>query len=277
MAPEDVLGDEAAGLTEEPARVPAGGDELQSVPTDAEENLEDEAGGSLDPVSRLMVRLVLLMIIVVLSTTGAMLYFLSSLNKAPRTVVERDLSAWEVAVNERPEDIQAWRELAYAYARAGRMDDALETVREAGKVTGKDVFTSAEADLLRASGRYAEAVAAYDRAEKDLLVSYEEALDRRQRGQLKGFPDKTALGTVYHGRGVAKRELGDAAGALADFQQAVEAIPNQVILLTDLGDAYRLTGNGTKAREAFQQALRFAPDHQPALEGLRALGGDGDE
>lgn len=231
----------------------------------------------LDPVARLMVRLVLLLIIVLLSTTAAMLYFLSSLNKAPRTVVERDLSSWEIAVRERPDDARAWRELAYAYARAGRMDDALDTVREATTTTGKDVFTAAEADLLFASGRYAEAIAAYDRAEQDLTAVFQDSLERRERGQLKGFPNKTPLGAVHHGRGLAKRELGDIAGAISDLEKAVQALPNQAILLTDLADTYRLSGDTTRARDSYEQALRFIPDHMPALEGLRSLGGEGVE
>lgn len=101
---------------------------------------------------------------------------------------------------------------------------------------------------LRKLGRFPEAVAAYDQ----IIARAEQA----------GLHGPTAF-TPYYNRGAARRDAGDLAGALADFQQAIAAIEAQppelhvhlVSSLVGLGDALVRLGRPAEAIAPLTRAL----------------------
>lgn len=75
------------------------------------------------------------------------------------------------------------------------------------------------------------------------------------------------------GLGACRLAMGDARGAAAAYQQAVRLDERNVGYFTALGRAYATGGHREGAISALQQALRIDPNHQPAQQGLQALGG----
>lgn len=244
-----------------------------------EDNLEmeseDQASPAprLDDISRLLLRIILLLVVVLLGTTLTLLFYLSTLNRAPRTALERDVVTWETAVKENPGDAGAWTRLAYAYAEGGRTDDALDAVERGRKATDSPALMLVEGDVLRSAGRYTEALSAYNRAEKDIRAAAHKVETERKKLRIFSPADESALGPLYFGRGLSKRELGDLEGAASDLEKAVKQLPDQATVLVALGDVYADLGHNDKAKASYEAALRFVPDDKDALDGLRELEG----
>lgn len=226
-----------------------------------------------DPVVTLLLTVALALIAVLLATGTLVFVYLNTLNEAPRTSIERDLAVWETAVKERPADVNSWANLAYAYAEAGRIDDALETIARAEKVTGRSQFVIVEADVLRLGGRFAEAVRAYGEAEKAVLDLQRQAEIEREKVGVKLPADDASLARVYYGRALARQELGDVKNAIADIEKAVELQPRSATMWVSLGDLYTRSEETSEAEAAYRTALKFVPDDSGALEGLERLEG----
>jgi len=227
----------------------------------------------LEPVSAWLLKVALALIVVLLVLTLTIAIYLVTLHDAPRTAEERDISAAEISVREAPGVAENWMNLSYAYAAVKRYDDAITTARKGRSETGEDVLLLAEADVLRVSGRPAAAVEVYDRAEGAVRNAEREAAGARRKVGIFVPLDDTTMAQVYVGRGIARRMLGDTAAAIADLERAVAITPDQATVLSTLGDYYADSGQGEKAAEQYRAALRYVPDHAPALDGLKRLEG----
>ena len=228
---------------------------------------------SLEPVSGWMLRVALLLIVVLLVTTGSLVLFLLSLHKAPRTVAERNLSAAESAVRDHPGDAAGWSSLVYAYSQVKRYDDAIATAEKGRAVTKADVLLLAEADAMRSAGRFKDAVAEYNLADKAIGAAQADATAaRKKKGIFIPLKD-TTLTPVYYGRAISLHALGEVKPAIADLEKAVALAPEQAFLFISLGDYYAETGAKAKAEAAYRNALRYVPDYPEAIAGLKRLAG----
>ena len=227
----------------------------------------------LEPVSGWMLRVALLLIVVLLVTTGSLVLFLLSLHKAPRTVAERNLSAAESAVRDHPGDAAGWSALVYAYSQVKRYDEAIATAEKGRSVTKADILLLAEADVLRSAGRFKEAVAEYNLAGKAIEAAQADAIAaRKKKGIVVPLKD-TTLTQVYYGRAISLHALGEVKPAIADLEKAVVLAPEQAFLFISLGDYYAETGANAKAEAAYRNALRYVPDYPEAIAGLKRLAG----
>jgi len=224
-----------------------------------------------DVVSAWLLRVSLALIIAVLATATAMVVFFVTAEKAPRTAVERDIAAAEIAVRERSSDPAAWRTLAYAYVRGQRFDDAVEVSRRGRSTTGAQVLLLSEADALRAAGRYKDSLTVYD--ETVIALSEEEsaAVAARKKQGIATPESNSSLVSAFYGRALSRRETGDIPGAIADVTSALEFAPQQSELLVTLGELQETSGDTAKAEAAYREALRFIPDDAAALAGLKRL------
>ena len=221
-----------------------------------------------DMVSAWLLRVALALIIVVLATAAAMVIFFVTAEKAPRTAVERDISAAEIAVRERPSDPVAWQTLAYAYASARRYDDAINTIRKARVSTKERALLLPEAEVLRSAGRHKEALVVYDEAIAALSTEESAAVAARKKQGISMAEPSAGLIRAYYGRGLARHATGDAPGAIADVLRAVELAPGQATMRVTLGDLYAERGNDAQAEAAYREALRYVPDYTEAKLGL---------
>lgn len=225
----------------------------------------------LDAVSSWLLRVALVLIIVVLATATSMVLYFMTAEKAPRTAVERDTAAAEIAVRARPSDPSAWQTLTYAYARAGRFDDALETVRRGRESTKEQALLLPEAEVLRIAGRYSDAVPVYDSAIVTLSKEESEAVAARAKQGVAMAAPSAALVRAYFGRALARNAAGDNAGAIEDVLAALDLAPGQASMRVTLGDLYAASDQKDLAKAAYTEALRFIPDDEQALSGLKRL------
>ena len=254
---------------DEPAATDPGSEGAESAEPLA--NDSEIAPAEPDVVSAWLLRVALALIVVVLVTAASLVIFFVTAEKAPRTTVERDLAAAEVAVRERSSDSAAWQALAYAYVRAGRFDDAIEVSRRGRTTTGAKVLLLSEADALRSAGRHEDAIAVYDEAVAALSEEESAAVAARKKQGIVTPSSNASLVTAFYGRALSRSETGDTKGAIADVKRALEFGPQQSALFASLGELYEKAGETAKAEAAYREALRFIPDYPAALLGLKRL------
>lgn len=223
-----------------------------------------------DPVARWMLLVAGVLAVTIVGLVLAYTLAIRSID-APRTADERALQVARVAVDADPLTQANHLALARAYAQAGRYDDALETVERAYQLgeSGEALFT--EADVLRAAGRFSQAVPVYDRAEDLARTEYEALLARLREQSVIEEPPNTLLGRVLFGRGLCRLEIGEPDEAADDFTAALEITPTDAALLVALGDAWADAGEPDQAARAYRRALEFVSNLPEARAGLDAL------
>lgn len=243
-------------------------------PSAATPDAEDESPAApRDPWANVLLVVVLSLVVALVATTGVLFFYLTSLNEAPRTMLERDIHAAEALAAEQADTTRAWAALAYVYANAGRYDDALAAVERGKKLPDPESMFIVEADILRMAGRHAEALEAYETAlEKAQELRERIVRERAEKGILDEISDDGSLFQVYSGRAAVKVELGDTDGAIADFVLATEQNPRQAPVWVSLGDLYAEAGDIEAAEKAYRSALRVVPDYEDALRALERIG-----
>lgn len=253
------------------ASLPAVGlvDETEGVSED--EIAEEPQVQYRDPVVSALVICALSLVVVLLASTLGLYMYLSNLNRAPRTAPERDIAATEVAAKTRPKELKAQIALAYAYTAGERYDDALNVVAKASKLPNSEEVDVVKADVLRASGRYKESIKQYDKAVK----SAERIIARMQaeydKVNVKQKPTSDVFIRAYFGRALAKKELKDFKGAIADLELAVKEDDTAASLWLELGGLYEKQGDTKKAVSAYTTTLKYIPDDAMATEALQRL------
>ncbi|MGL4543801.1 MAG: tetratricopeptide repeat protein [Polymorphobacter sp.] len=121
-------------------------------------------------------------------------------------------------------------------------------------------------DWYRAETRYAEAIAAYDRA----LVMAETGAETGAgpRNKAGATPDPL-LWAYYFQRGSVREQAGDWALAQPDLRRALELAPDEPIVLNYLG--YSLLDRGlqlTEAQALIERAAKLRPDDGSILDSL---------
>ncbi|HEY1351791.1 MAG TPA: tetratricopeptide repeat protein [Ktedonobacteraceae bacterium] len=209
-----------------------------------------------------------------------------------------------------------------------RYQEALDAYEEALRLAPDDkALFMGKGNALFHLARYGPAGAAYTEAlrlDRNLIAAYIGKGDAFRLQQ--SYPDATSayfqaidtarsLGRLaeaapaFSGRGLVKRKLGNTAGALKDFQEAVRHRANQAsyhfqlgFTLTALarygealqayeqairlgssnarelarfhtqkGHVYRRIKRGGEAQTAYEQALQIVPDFEDAIRGMRLL------
>jgi tetratricopeptide (TPR) repeat protein len=277
----EVVADEPQWADDEPVWADSGDVSASDESEDADDGFADDGdfddeesetpAPAPDPMVNVLLIATMSLIVVLLATTAGLFIYLSALNKAPRTRAERDVTMWETAVREKPNDANSWASLAYAYSDAGRTDEAIATVRRGAKVIKQESLVLIEADILRAAKRYKDAVKKYDQAERAIKESREKANAELRKKGIKAGVDDGSLARAYLGRGLAKSEIKDLDGAISDLEKSVKDAPTQADVWTMLGDLYREAGQTEQAAAAYKRTLEYIPDYKQALDGLAKL------
>lgn len=246
-------------------------DEFDTLP--AEEPAEEPATApGLDPLSRWLLGVALVLVIVLLVTGAFVVTYVFALRDAPRTNAEYVVLVNRAAVTANPSDAAAWGRLAYAYEAMGRTSQALAVAEQGRKATASPSLLVVRADILRLVGRYADALATYNAAlaETDAAVAAAN-LKLKNEGVSVSTGASSALTSVYFGRALTKHAMGDRAGALADLGDATKYAPDEANLWALLGDYQAEAGQWKSARASYQKALAFVPGLAQATAGLERL------
>ncbi|MDR1776100.1 MAG: tetratricopeptide repeat protein [Actinomycetes bacterium] len=171
-------------------------------------------------------------------------------------------------------DAQAAADYVIALVESGQTSKARNELSRARAldldVTRTQALLIAEGRLLEAEGEYTAAVDCYTRAADELRTAYEAQLEK----------DVSPNWAVAYGMPanyyVAHLRLATLALDAADWEQAIEHLdsylegnPQDGGVYIDRGNAWLHVGDKKAALADFEQALKYLPDDQEALEGKR--------
>ena len=181
--------------------------------------------------------------------------------------VTQQLRWSQAAVSVRPGNKVAWRCLGRAFWEQGRMPDAARAYRIALRLDPRDynTWTQLSGVLLRTH----DPEAALDAADRAVELNPEyshghtnrgSALDRmgRPHDALAAFTraieletrDRGEFARTYTDRGQTRMRLGDYAGAIDDFKEALRVDPNDPLADSNLRDAIRLRRSPAEVQPA---------------------------
>jgi len=226
-----------------------------------------------DPLVQLLGLGVFLLVVVGLAAAGSMIWYMLGMRGAPRTAVERNIATFESAVEENPKDAEGYLKLAYAYIEGDRFGDARAIIERGQKIKKVPAFELALADMLREEGHYEDAIKAYSAAEVSERKKLDEMKKRAEKESITLGQDNTRLVAILMGRGQAYEDSREWTKALADYKKCEQMMPLDVEILSAVGRAEMAMGNKAEAKDAFETALKYVPDHREAQQGLEQLGG----
>lgn len=253
---------------------------MQDTPArEDSEFLAAEQNQANDPVvKRLWISLAALVVVLLF----AVLYVVVAgfINPAgPRTAVEARLLLSGDAAKQQPQSGEARFDYILSLAVVGRNRVALDEVNQAKKdLKGLELPYAylAEASVLFGQGKYDQAVKAADVGikVKDTAVAAEVAKFAEKK--IKMDPESLSQNLsvrllMVKAQSLARR--GRTKDSLVALTAALKADPLASDVLVLRAKTYQELGETGKARADFQTALKYIPDFEPALSGLRELDG----
>lgn len=196
---------------------------------------------------------------------------------APRTVVERNARVYEAMVQESPDDVTGWRryigvliETGQTAAAQDAIDRALQTVDE----TESQEISAAQAELYFNTGRYEEAIEIADQVRSRLLSYYEQAKAQPDSPESRGAEIHENYWAVVLMKAEAYVKLGDTSSAIAQLDEYLAERPTSADILIRRGYLKIDIGDNAGAEADFRSALQYLPGDEAALEGLERIGVD---
>jgi tetratricopeptide (TPR) repeat protein len=203
--------------------------------------------------ARLLTIAIIALIVAILAALGLIGTRIMSLkdqaDRAPASMVDRDVLEQQALVREKPDDPQRRVRLAAAYLQAGRPGEALA---EAKKVYSAD---KASVDSLIVMGASQLALGEIDEAQ----ANYEEILK-----MVNHAVARTRLAQIH----LFKSDLEKGAEQL---DLALQAEPTASDMLVLRARVYELNHDKEKALEMYERALKYVPGYGPAVEGMSRL------
>jgi tetratricopeptide (TPR) repeat protein len=189
------------------------------------------------------------------------------------------LSLTERSVNIAPGDGWSWAQYADALLGMQRLTEALKAYGQALAFDAGVVAKSGRAEVLKAQGRFADALAAFDevislhpdnvvakngRAEvlkaqgrfADALAAFDEVISRH--------PDNVV---AKSGRAEVLKAQGRFADALAAFDEVISRHPDNVVAKNGRAEVLKAQGRFADALAAFDEVINLHPDNVVAKSG----------
>jgi tetratricopeptide (TPR) repeat protein len=231
-----------------------------------------------DPVVRSLTLGILAVIAFwLVSVISAMIFGLLTPPKAPRTAAERDLMALTATVDSGGANTQTYSQYIGTLIGAGQLAKAQQALDQALKIakTDKSYLYARQADLALAQKDYKGAVAAADKAmaeaEKELQAFMAENV-KNNRNKYAGAKIPTSYVDAALAKADALLASKDYAGAIKAFDIYIKQSATDSDILVQRGQAKIQVGDTKGAADDFRSALKYIPDFQPALDGLKQIG-----
>lgn len=231
-----------------------------------------------DPVIRwLTLGIAAVIIFWLVGILSAMMFGVLAPSKAPRTAAERDLLVLQATVDSGKADSQTYANYVATLINAGELSKAQAALNQALPVTktNKSYLLTQQASLYFAKKDYQGAVEYADKAMAEA------------KKEIKAYMDANVQANRKPGAGVqTPQSYSDAALIKAnafvasnDYKSAVKAYdvyiaeqPTDSDILVARAQAKIKIGDKTGAAADFRAALKYIPDYQPALDGLKQIG-----
>lgn len=220
--------------------------------------------------NRVLLGIAVWLSVAILALGGSLFLYLRSTDTGvPRTDAQRELIVARSLVSASVDDSDAWARYARALAAVGQVDESLQAVDEGIERTGDEMLLLVAADVQRFDRRYADAISTYNSAE----ARYRAVMAAAPSTKPLGMRGNDFLAQLTYGRGLSEIAVGDSVAGIADLELSTTYVPAAADTWVALGDAYASLGRTSQARDAYEEALRFVPDHVQALQGLDRVGG----
>lgn len=201
---------------------------------------------------------------------------------------EKAIKRFSEAVKKAPEDSESWYNLAFAYFKAGKFDDAASTISKAAELNPQSVATHQLAGAIAEKrNKPSDALAAWAKA-RDIetaggaaaslrtlnglaaahfdLGKWDDAIDAYKQAWKVASQQKSGDLTAIHNQlGAAYLKKGDTKEAIRWFEKNVEAAPDSPATHYNLGMTYRKLAAGgqsdlwTKAADSFKRSADLSP------------------
>lgn len=145
-----------------------------------------------------------------------------------------------IAIEENPEDVEAYQQRAMAYLGLDRVEEALADAHKAVVMAPEDV----ESYFLRGKALMHNGL--YDLALADFDVVIDDNDDHGSAGN--------RLAEAYYQRGLVRAIQRDMSGAIRDFSRAIGNIPCRAEVYEARAAAYEFLGNSRKAQQDREEA-----------------------
>ena len=208
---------------------------------------------------------------------SAMMFGLLSPAQAPRTSAERDLLALTGTVQSGKADSKIYAQYIAVLINSGQLSKAQQALEQALKTAkaDKSYLYGQQAALLLGQKDYPGAVAAADKTmaeAKAELKAFQDENVKKNRKPNAGAVMPTSYADAALIKAQALLATKDFAGAVKAFDVSLAEQPTDSDVLVQRGLAKLQVGDKKGAEADFRTALKFIPDYQPALDGLKQIG-----
>ena len=253
-----------------------------AAPTSEPESKSDRAaqpprsGG--DPLVRwLLIAIFGVVILTLAGVVSALVFGLFNTTGAPRTEVERELVYLSAQVQSGKANSQSFALYVDALVRAGQLakaKQALDTALQTAK-TDRSYLLAEQAKLNLTDKQYQATVKSADlamaEAQKE-LKAYVAKNIAANRAPYAGAVIPDSYSTAALAKASALAALHDYAGAIKAYDAYLKISSTDSDVLVLRAQLKVQTGDKTGAAADYRTALKYIPDYQPALDGLKQIG-----
>lgn len=228
-----------------------------------------------DPVVRIMAWIAAgLMVLYLVGILSALLTGVLQ-SPAPRTASERTLDAAQSAVKAGDHSGKALADYANALIEVqqfGAAQDVIDTAPKSALGTPTGDLELARARLYLAEGNYAAAQTQADKAMKVIKVPYDAKIATAGLNTAKTLGLNENYYSALLIKGAAAMAAGDPHGAIKSFDAYLDHDGFASDVLVQRAKAKTAIKDIAGAKADFQAALKYTPDYQSALDGLKTIG-----
>ncbi len=231
-----------------------------------------------DPAIRWLTIAIFAIVIIWLGAVlSALVFGIIGTPSAPRTETERNLMILGAQVDSGKATTQTYADYISALISAGQLSKAQAAIDKALPATKKDksYLLAQQAELSLARKDYPATVTAADKA----MAEAEKELKAFMAANVKANRKSTAgavMPTAYETAALAKA---DALLAQKKYPEAIKAFdlyikqsPTDSDVFVRRAEAKVLAGDKKGAEADYRTALKYIPDYQAALDGLKKIG-----
>ncbi len=250
------------------------------APAKAQQAAPKRRKPSADPVVRwLIIGLAGVVVLWLVFMLSAMIFGLLSTPVSPRTSAERDLMVLTGTVQSGKATTQTYSQYVATLISAGQLAKAEQALDQALSIVKKDksYLYAQQAQLALAQKDYEATVQAADKAmaeaKKELQAFMDENV-KNNRKRTAGAQMPASFTTAALAKAQALVISKDWPGAVKAFDVYLKESPTDADVMVQRALAKIETGDEAGAEKDFKAALKYIPDYEPALDGLKQIGAE---
>jgi tetratricopeptide (TPR) repeat protein len=228
-----------------------------------------------DPVVRVMAVFVVLLVVLYLVTVLSAL-LMGILNPTePRTRGERDIRFYEMLAAQSPKDTGLWKRYINALMTTKqylKAQDVIDRASASVDQTATQDFLTAQAELYLATKKYDQAIKTSDQVRTKLKAFHDASKQTPGTAEAKGEEINENYWRVLLVKAEAQVAVGNEKAAVEALDTYIKEKPTAADALVRRGLLRIELGDKAGAEADFRAALTYVPDDPAALDGLKKIG-----